>query len=164
LAPVPIPGEDFTIPGPSGGGSTTPAPSPNGAGVSGPVNQEIEQAYINAKKKQYEYLIAKMDVTIAAYRTARLALDIILGLVVLVVVSGLCFSGFQLWKSISVAGVQPTSEMELSASKVRITSSVVGVVVLLISLAFLFIYATMIYGVAVVGQPTVQQTKSTDKG
>jgi hypothetical protein len=52
---------------------------------------------------------------------------------------------FQLWKSISTAGVQLNSEIEMSAKNVRITSSVVGIVVLVVSIAFLYIYTTQVY-------------------
>ena len=115
-----------------------------------PVNSDLMKAYVAAKKKQYEYQIAEMDVTIAAFQTARIASNVVLGLVVLVVIAGITFAGFQLWKSVSIAGVQQTSDLELSASKVRVTSSVVGVVVLVISIAFLFIYTKEIYPITVV--------------
>lgn len=51
-----------------------------------PANAELEKAYVGAKKKEYEYLIAEMDLNIAAYQTARIASNVILALVVLVVV------------------------------------------------------------------------------
>ena len=95
-----------------------------------------------------------MDITIAAFQTARIASNVVLALVVLVVVAGIAFAGFQLWTSVSVAGVQPTNDLEISASKVRVTSSVVGVVVLIISLAFLYIYTKEIYGVSYVTAPS----------
>jgi hypothetical protein len=119
-------------------------------------NADLQNAYIEAKKKEYAYQIAEMDINIAAYQTARIASNVILALVVLVVVAGISFAGFQLWKSVSIAGVQETSDLEISASKVRVTSSVVGVVVLFISLAFLYIYTTEIYGVTVIAAPAPQ--------
>jgi hypothetical protein len=68
-----------------------------------------------------------------------------MALVVLVVLAGVAFSAFQLWKSVGPAGVQLNSEMEMSAKNVRITSSVVGVIVLVISIAFLYIYTHEVY-------------------
>jgi hypothetical protein len=125
-------------------------------GIADPGTAELQKAYVAAQKKEYEYLISEMDVTIAAYQTARIASDVVLALVVLVVVAGVGFAGFQLWKSVSVAGVQASSDLEISASKVRVTSSVVGIVVLIISLAFLYIYTKQIYGVEIVAAPPVQ--------
>src|SRR5207302_11050034 len=109
--------------------------------------------YITVQKKRYEYLTAAFEVSIDAYRAQQTASAVILLLVVLVVVAGLTFAGFQLWKSVSVAGVQASSDLEVSASKVRITSSVVGVVVLTISLVFLYIYTTQIYTISYLTPP-----------
>ena len=105
----------------------------------------MEKAYIGAKKKQYEYLTAIMDINLRALEAQRFASFVMLMLVVLVVVCGTGFAGFQLWKSVSAAGVQTSSDLEISAAKVRVTSSVVGVVVLSISIVFLYIYAQEIY-------------------
>jgi hypothetical protein len=128
-----------------------------------PANAELEKAYIEAQKKQYEYLIALMDVNIRAFRAQRFASAVILFLVVLVVVAGTGFAGFQLWKSVSVAGVQASSELELSASKVRVTSSVVGVIVLTISLVFLYIYANEIHHLRIIGQTTTPAEPASSK-
>jgi hypothetical protein len=86
-----------------------------------------------------------MDVNIATFEAQQFASKVLLFLVVFVVIAGIAFSGFQLWKSVTAGGVQGSSEMEVSASRVRVTSSVVGVIVLAISLAFLYIYASHIY-------------------
>jgi hypothetical protein len=59
-----------------------------------------------------------MELNIEAFNAQRWSAYAILFLVVIVVISGISFSGFQLWKSISVAGVQTSNELELSASKV----------------------------------------------
>jgi hypothetical protein len=120
-----------------------------------PQDPELEKAYNAARKKQYEYLSAVMDVNLRALEAQRFASWVILLLVVLVVVSGTAFAGYQLWKGVSAAGVQPSSDLEVSASKVRVTSSVVGVVVLTISLVFLYIYTHEIYHLRVIDQTTV---------
>lgn len=122
-------------------------------GTSGSVPPELESAYIEAMKKQYQYEIAEMDLNIAAFQNARTASNVILALVVLVVIAGITFAGFQLWKSVTIAGVQVSNDLEVSASKVRVTSSVVGVVVLVISLAFLYIYTRQIYPITIVSEP-----------
>jgi hypothetical protein len=111
---------------------------------------EILRAATNAQKKTYEYISASADLNISVLRDQQFASTVVLVLVVLVVVSGILFSGFQLWKSVAVAGVQATSDLELSASKVRVTSSVVGVTILVLSLAFLYIYTKEIYIVHVI--------------
>ena len=80
----------------------------------------------------------------------------LLGCVVLVVVSGVAFAGLQLWTGIR-ASIQTSNEPELSASRVRVTSSVIGVVVLAISMAFLYVYIRDVYPIRVVGGEADQQ-------
>jgi hypothetical protein len=116
----------------------------------------LERAYTETRKKEYEYLTAMMDLNIGAFQAQRIASLVVLSLVVLIVLAGTTFAGFQLWKSVSAAGVQPSSDLELSASKVRVTSSVVGVVVLTISLVFLYIYAKEIYHIRVISLTSTQ--------
>src|SRR5262249_31359178 len=118
----------------------------------------LEKAYIEAQRKKYEYLTAMMDVYISAFRAQQVASAVILCLVVLVVVSGVGFAGFQLWKGVSAAGVQVSSDLEFSASKVRLTSSVVGIVVLTISLVFLYIYTREVYQIRVIDSATTNLT------
>jgi hypothetical protein len=127
-----------------------------------PVDPELRKAYIEAKKKEYQYLAKIMDVNIQAFDAQWWSSYAILGLVIIVVLAGVSFSGFQLWKSVSVAGVQSSNELEISASKVRVTSSVVGIVVLTISLAFLYIYTVQVYQMHIirVAEPTGQQNST----
>jgi TRAP-type C4-dicarboxylate transport system permease small subunit len=128
-----------------------------------PVDPDLEKAYIQSKKKEYEYVTALMDVNIRAFNAQQVASDVVLVLVCLVVVAGIGFAGFQLWKSVSIAGVQASNELELSASKVRVTSSVVGVVVLTISLAILYIYTTEIYRISIIGSTLTQGDQKSSK-
>jgi hypothetical protein len=106
---------------------------------------DLYPKYIEAKKKEYDYQVKLMDLNLETFQTQWLQTYTVMALVVLVVVAGVCFSAFQLWKSVGVAGVQLNSELEMSAKNVRITSSVVGVVVLVISIVFLYIYTHEVY-------------------
>jgi hypothetical protein len=130
------------------------------AGQNAPAPAELQQAYLETRKKEYQYLTALMDVNLAAFQAQRVAGNVVLALVVLVVVAGTGFAGFQLWKSVTVGGVQGSSDLELSASRVRVTSSVVGVVVLTISLVFLYIYAHEIYQLHVLDLRASEATSS----
>jgi hypothetical protein len=111
----------------------------------GEQNAELRPKYIEAKKKEYDFQIKTMDANIEKFQRQGLQTYVVMALVALVVVAGVCFSAFQLWKSVGVAGVQLNSDLEMSAKNVRITSSVVGVVVLVISIAFLYIYTHEVY-------------------
>jgi len=129
----------------------------------GPIDPELHSAYLEAKKKEYEYVTKVMELNIEAFNAQRWSAYAILFLVVIVVISGISFSGFQLWKSISVAGVQTSNELELSASKVRITSSVVGIIVLMISLAFLYIYTMQVYQIRILPPTNFPSVQSDEK-
>jgi hypothetical protein len=101
--------------------------------------------YVEAKKKEYDYQSSLMQSNLDAFTRQGPQTYTIMALVVLVVIGGLLFSAYQLWKSVQLAGVQTTSELEVSAKNVRVTSSIVGVIVLIISIAFLYIYAREVY-------------------
>jgi hypothetical protein len=123
--------------------------------TSSEVDPSLKKAYIDARKKEYEYLSAVMDVNIRSFNAQGTASAVVLFLVGLVVVAGTAFAGFQLWISVRVGGVQASNELELSASKVRVTSSVVGIIVLTLSLVFLYIYTKEVYHIRVIGAPEV---------
>jgi len=120
---------------------------------------ELYGKYKETLEKEYDYNIKLMDLNIEILQTQRLQTYTVMSLVALVVLAGIAFSAYQLWKSIGLAGVQLTSDLELSARNVRITSSVVGVVVLVISVAFLYIYAHDVYQLRTVEpfSPAVEQ-------
>jgi hypothetical protein len=108
-------------------------------------DQTIYNAYLEMKKREFGYYGRLMDVNVEVFFVQKIASYVVLFLVFIVVTSGVLFSGYQLWKSVAVAGVQTSNDLEISAAKVRVTSSVVGIVVLAISLAFLFIYTHEVY-------------------
>jgi hypothetical protein len=109
------------------------------------MDQKVYDAYLDLKRSEFDYYKQLMGVNLEVFHVQKTASYVVLFLVFIVVTSGVLYSGFQLWKSVSVAGVQATSDMEISAAKVRVTSSVVGIIVLAISLAFLFIYTREVY-------------------
>jgi hypothetical protein len=117
------------------------------------IDPQLQSAYIEAQTKQYQYIAKMMEINIRVLNAQRWASYAILFLVVIVVLSGISFAGIQLWKSISAAGVQPTTDLELSAAQVRITSNIVGVIVLTISLVFLYIFTTEVYPIHLVQAP-----------
>lgn len=122
-------------------------------------NSDLYEKYKEAKKKAYDYDIKVMELNLETFQTQWLQTYTVMTLVVLVVVAGVVFSGFQLWKSIGTAGVQLNSEMELSAKNVRVTSSVVGIAVLVISIVFLYIYAHEVYQLRFIDSPTLSEPK-----
>jgi hypothetical protein len=119
----------------------------------------LRSAYLDSIKKQYYFADRVVDINVQAFDAQWWASYTILFLVVIVVLSGVSFAGFQLWKSVSVSGVQATTELEMSVSKVRITSSVVGLAVLTISLVFLYLYTVKVYEIKLLDYDVSSPTK-----
>ena len=126
------------------------------------VDQKVYDAYLELKKSEFAYYKHLMEVNLDVFYVQKIASYVVLFLVFVVVTSGVLYSGFQLWKSVSIAGVQASSDLEISAAKVRVTSSVVGIVVLAISLAFLFIYTREVYTIRAL-QPIQPEAASPSK-
>jgi hypothetical protein len=72
------------------------------------------------------------------------ASNVLLWAVILVVAAGVVYSGLQLAIA-AKAGKQRDTSLEISAQRVRVTSSVVGIVILALSLAFLLIFVNQVY-------------------
>jgi hypothetical protein len=101
-------------------------------------------------KKYYSYLAEKADVNLEQFRWQRSASEWLLWLVVVVVLSGVVFSGIQLWRASSIKDLGGESTVEIETSKVRITTSVVGVIVLAISIVFFYFFLIEVYRVKVI--------------
>ena len=71
-------------------------------------------------------------------------------LVIVVVLSGVLFSGFQIWKASNTSDITSESSIELSIQKIKVTLSVVGVIVLSISIIFLYFFLIEVYRINVV--------------
>lgn len=127
---------------------------------------DLYAKYAEVKKKEYDFQAKVMDLNAEMIQTQWLQTYTVMTLVVLVVIAGISFSAFQLWTSIRVAGVQLNSDLEMSAKSVRVTSSVVGVVVLVISLVFLYIYTEKVYQLRLINlnAPDLAEPKPSDLG
>lgn len=100
-----------------------------------------------------EKKIALSRHTTAVFERQGVATNVILVLVVLIVISGLALTAYQLRVAAKNGGPQATAELEASAAKVRITSSSVGIVVLTIALLFFYLYVHEIYSINLISAP-----------
>ncbi len=81
------------------------------------------------------------------------ASNVLLWVVVLVAVAGVVYSGIQL-ATAARTGQQRDTTLEISAQRVRVTSSVVGILVLVISFAFVLIFLQQVYQFKAMDLPT----------
>ena len=100
-----------------------------------------------------EKKIALSRHTTAVFERQGVATNVILVLVVLIVISGLALTAYQLRVAAKNGGPQASAELEASAAKVRITSSSVGIVVLTIALLFFYLYVHEIYSINLISAP-----------
>jgi hypothetical protein len=99
------------------------------------------------RKAQLAHSIATMNQIEAVYNWQMFASNVSLGLVSIIVFAGVLFAGFQLWQAARVGQPQAESQLEVSASNFRITSSTVGVIVLALSFLFFYLFVKEIYAV-----------------
>ena len=97
-----------------------------------------------------EKKIALSQHMITVFQQQSIASNIVLALVVIVVVSGIVLAAYQLWIAAVKGAPQANTDLEASASKVRITSSSVGLIVLALSLLFLYLYVKEIFNIVVI--------------
>jgi hypothetical protein len=96
-------------------------------------------------RKYYDHMGKRLDMNLAQLRWQLSASEKMLWVVVVVVFSGLVFSGFQLWKSTSLKHLGGETTVVIEAQRIRMRSSVVGVVVLAISMVFFYAFLIEVY-------------------
>ena len=119
-------------------------------------------AYRESVRAYYHKLTADYSYTTAAFRWQMFSSQIIFYVVMLLVLAGLWFSWMQFQrdhpsraaKPAANAGVAVTppeaSQLKLGTQGLEVTSSVLGVIILVISLAFLYLYLVYVYPISVV--------------
>lgn len=132
----------------------------------GGVSAETQAKYEEALRAQYEY-------TVYSYAHAKRTFDyqywsgeVIFLVVLLIVLAGLVFSGVQFYLGVHHPvegrrnpGVKdtpspeaPVSEFEATLSGIKLKSSVLGLLILAMSMVFFFLYLKYVYPITNVGQ------------
>lgn len=113
-------------------------------------NNPVQLAY-----KDYAVAFYKQEAHLRAQRVLALdwqvfAANIVLALVVFISIAGVIFSGFQLWigsKSENKSVVVPV-HLEISMQRIKLQSSVIGIVILVISCVFLLLFIKDVYSIS----------------
>ena len=98
----------------------------------------------------YEHLDRMNQITEGKFVWQDRASEVTLWLVVFIVVAGVFLSFFQIWIAFHKGGKIGDTSIEASAQNFRVTSSVVGIIVLLISTGFLYLFLQHVYEIKVV--------------
>lgn len=108
--------------------------------------------YQDAMYAYYEYRVSGFEHRKEVFAWQLYSSKLIFWCVLLLVFSGICFSGIQFYKSIrkeqgggEAATESSVTEFEASAKGIKVTSPVLGVIILVISLAFFYLYLVYVY-------------------
>ncbi len=116
-------------------------------------NDPVQAACWDALQRRFEYYAAGMDHRSLVFKWQHFSGRVILGFVLLLVSMGVFFSylQFRLYlRSASSANKQAASpemdtDLELSTSGIKVSSNVLGVIILALSLAFFYLYLAYVY-------------------
>lgn len=108
--------------------------------------------YQDAMYAYYEYRVSGFQHRKEVFAWQLFSSKLIFWAVLLLVFSGISFSGIQFWKSIRAEraeGAPPpesqVTEFEASTKGIKVTSPVLGVIILVISLVFFYLYLVYVY-------------------
>lgn len=105
---------------------------------------EIVTAYNAAQEAFYTYRLEQLNHRLKVFQWQYLSSQVIFGVVVLVVAIGLYFSWMQFHAS-NLGQDLGRSDIEASDKGVKISSPVLGVIILALSLGFFYLYLVHVY-------------------
>lgn len=119
------------------------------------LNDSTLAMYQDAMYAYYEYRVSGFQHRKEVFAWQLFSTKLIFWSVLFLVLSGIGFSGIQFYKSIKTGpgeGAGPTggsaTEFEASAKGIKITSPVLGVIILVISLVFFYLYLVYVYPIS----------------
>ena len=110
------------------------------------INAPVYQKYRAFEMASYEEKIKLLDYRVKMYNGQTMNGGILMALVVVVVLTGLVLSSIQLVAAMRT-GTKTDGTVDISATGIKITSSVTGLLMLAMSLALTYIYVQQVYTV-----------------
>jgi hypothetical protein len=111
------------------------------------LSAEGEKALKDSLTAYYVYRIQGFDHRARVFEWQLFSTKVIFAMVLIIVLAGLYFSWMQ-FHSASDPNEMKESSLELGKSGIRVTSPVLGVIILSLSLAFFYLYLVHIYPIA----------------
>jgi hypothetical protein len=121
----------------------------------GPVDPGVLKGFNSAQLAYYEHYsksLASQESmlhTYAVYQWQLLSSKLVFYLVIAIVLSGLALCWLQFLRSSSTKGTAKAADLSISVTGLKVSSPVLGVIVLAISLAFFFCYLQFVYPIRV---------------
>ena len=113
-------------------------------------SREERQEY---EKEYWKHQGKLLQIEHSAYVWQHWAGSVVLGLVVLITLSGILLAAYQLYLSFKIGQKIDAQTLDISAQRAQVTSGVVGVTILVIAGIFLMIFLNQIYGIRYVAPP-----------
>ncbi len=116
------------------------------------MDDSTKAIYLESLHAYYDYRISGFKHRKEVFAWQLFSSMIIFYVVLLLVISGICFSGIQFYKSMkkgneegSGPAEESITEFEASAKGIKVSSPVLGVIILVISLVFFYLYLVYVY-------------------
>jgi hypothetical protein len=104
--------------------------------------------YLSAMREYYAYCNTRLQHRRSVFGWQLLSAKIIFVAVLLLVFSGIYFAAVQFYSGLKTNAAPQTTEIVASMKEVKVTSPVLGVIILVISLAFFYCYLVYVYPIA----------------
>jgi uncharacterized membrane protein len=95
-----------------------------------------------------EYSIKSLDHRQAVFAWQLFANKLIFVIVMLIVIMGLVLSYLHFKKSLTPGVTDANTELEMSASGIKMNSSVIGLIILVLAIAFLYLYLIHVFPIS----------------
>jgi hypothetical protein len=115
------------------------------------LDPKSEEKYLLALRRYYDYRISGYDHRLRLFEWQFLSSKIIFVVVLFLVFSGIYFAAVQFHSGLSqsrkekTTGSEEVTEFVLSLKGLKVRSQVLGVIILVISLAFFYLYLVYVY-------------------
>lgn len=144
-------------------GTAPPPPDLNGAGRANGllfVGDEAQQTRLG--DALYTDYIRTLDHNYELFRWQLVSTKVSFAVTILLVLCGVVFSAMQFWKTHRAvgAGAPMPTELELSGGRVKVSSPVLGVIILVISLGFFYLFMLHAYPIEEVRRSAPASTSS----
>lgn len=128
-----------------------PLPAPTTADPMAPaapsaqVDAATQKAYLAALREYYAYRSSGLEHRRRVFVWQLLSSKIIFVTVLLLVFAGIYFAAVQFHLGLKSAAAPATTEIVASVKEIKVTSPVLGVIILVLSLAFFYCYLVYVY-------------------
>ncbi|UTA66672.1 hypothetical protein [Emticicia sp. 21SJ11W-3] len=109
------------------------------------ITAAIKSLQFESVKVAHDHYVQQLAYTQKVYDFQALSSRIIFTFVLLIVFCGLAFAAIQFYKSMKVVNKEDPTNVEISLSGVKVSSSILGAIILVISLAFFYLYLIYVY-------------------